>query len=92
MHAFILAQTLTFHSSCRPRNYEGNYSKSRQELQDAIVHKLLDGTMIHDTTNGRVCKTPTEPWIVFTAGVMVSMSMLHCCGGGNITCFNTFPL
>ena len=51
--------------------HEGNYSKSRQELQDAIVNKLLDGTMIHDTTNGRVCKTPTEPWIVFTAGVMV---------------------
>ncbi|KAL7427769.1 hypothetical protein ACHAXH_000836 [Discostella pseudostelligera] len=50
--------------------YHGNYSKSRQELQDAIVHKLLDGTMIHDTTNGRVCKTPTEPWIMFTAGVM----------------------
>ena len=50
--------------------YAGNYSKSRQEFQDKIVEKLLDGTTIHDQTNGRVCKTPTEPWIVFTAGVM----------------------
>ncbi|KAL7530755.1 hypothetical protein ACHAXR_007132 [Thalassiosira sp. AJA248-18] len=51
-------------------DYHGNYSKSRQEFQDKIVEKLLDGTTIHDTANGRVCKTPTEPWIVFTAGVM----------------------
>eukprot|EP00571_Detonula_confervacea_P003635 CAMPEP_0172314718 /NCGR_PEP_ID=MMETSP1058-20130122/23237_1 /TAXON_ID=83371 /ORGANISM="Detonula confervacea, Strain CCMP 353" /LENGTH=360 /DNA_ID=CAMNT_0013028657 /DNA_START=255 /DNA_END=1337 /DNA_ORIENTATION=+ len=51
-------------------DYHGNYSKSRQEFQDKIVEKLLDGTTIHDTTNGMVCKTPTEPWIVFTAGVM----------------------
>ena len=52
-------------------DYHGNYSKSRQEFQDKIVEKLLDGTTIKDETNGRVCKTPTEPWIVFTAGVMV---------------------
>ena len=52
-------------------DYHGNYSKERQIFQDRIVEKLLDGTTIHDTTNGRVCKTPTEPWIVFTAGVMV---------------------
>ena len=32
---------------------------------------MLDGTTINDTANGRVCKVPTEPWIVFTAGVMV---------------------
>ena len=52
-------------------DYHGNYSESRQEFQDKIVEKLLDGTTIKDETNGRVCKTPTEPWIVFTAGVMV---------------------
>lgn len=51
-------------------DYHGNYSKSRQEFQDLIVEKLLDGTMVYDSTDGRVCKTPTEPWIVFTAGVM----------------------
>lgn len=51
-------------------DYHGNYSKSRQEFQDKIVEKLLDKTEIHDSTNGMICKTPTEPWIVFTAGVM----------------------
>jgi hypothetical protein len=51
---------------------KGNYSKARQELQDKIVRKMLDGTTITDETNGSVCTTPTEPWIVFTAGVMVS--------------------
>ena len=30
--------------------------------------------MILDEKNGRVCKTPTEPWIVFTAGVMVRIA------------------
>merc|ERR1719203_109666 len=50
--------------------YHGNYIKSRQEFQDKIVEKLLDGTTIHDSISGRVCKTPTAPWIVFTAGVM----------------------
>ena len=54
--------------------YLGNYSKSRQEFQDTIIEKFLDGTVIHDNTNGLVCKTPTEPWIVFTAGVMVRFS------------------
>jgi len=53
-------------------NYHGNYSKSRQEFQDKILEKLLGGTTFQDSTNGRVCKTPTEPWIVFTAGVMGS--------------------
>jgi hypothetical protein len=54
---------------------KGNYSKARQELQDKIVRKMLDGTTITDETNGSVCTTPTEPWIVFTAGVMVSFSL-----------------
>lgn len=51
-------------------NYHGNYIESRQIFQDRIVEKLLDGTTVHDEANGLVCKTPTEPWIVFTAGVM----------------------
>ncbi|KAL7460190.1 hypothetical protein ACHAXS_000652, partial [Conticribra weissflogii] len=51
-------------------SYHGNYEKKRQEFQDHIVQKLLDGTIIEDS-NGRVCRTPTEPYIVFTAGVMV---------------------
>ena len=51
---------------------KGNYSKARQKLQDKIVRKMLDGATITDETNGCVCTTPTEPWIVFTAGVMVS--------------------
>jgi len=58
-------------------DYHGNYSKSRQEFQDKIVEKLLDGTTIKDETNGRVCKTPTEPWIVFTAGVMVRICVKY---------------
>ena len=52
---------------------KGNYCRARQELQDRIVVKLLDGTAVRDVTDGRVCMTPTEPWIVFTAGVMVSV-------------------
>ena len=59
-------------------NLTGNYSKHRQQFQDKIVEKLLDGVKIHDTMNGRVCKTPTHPWIVFTAGVMVSYIVLFC--------------
>ncbi|KAL7518372.1 hypothetical protein ACHAWX_003815 [Stephanocyclus meneghinianus] len=51
--------------------YHGNYTKSRQLFQDKIITKLLDGALVHDSQNGMVCKAPTEPWIVFTAGVMV---------------------
>lgn len=50
---------------------EGNYTKSRQLFQDKIISKLLDGALVQDTENGVVCRTPTEPWIVFTAGAMV---------------------
>ena len=51
-------------------SYHGNYSLSRQVFQDRIVEKLLDGTIIEDAHGRGVCKTPNEPWIVFTAGVM----------------------
>lgn len=50
--------------------YHGNYIKSRQFFQDRIVEKLLDGTVIEDSNGRGFCKTPNEPWIVFTAGVM----------------------
>lgn len=50
----------------------GNYTKSRQLFQDKIITKLLDDAWVHDTKNGISCKTPTDPWIVFTAGAMVS--------------------
>ena len=49
----------------------GNYSRRRQEFQDKIIQKLLSGTAVYDVANGRVGKTPNDPWIVFTAGVMV---------------------
>ena len=52
--------------------HSGNYTKSRQLFQDKIIAKLLDGALVQDSKNGMVCRTPTEPWIVFTAGAMVS--------------------
>jgi len=49
----------------------GNYIMNRQLFQDEIVNKLLDGNAwVHDDKNGILCKAPTNPWIVFTAGVM----------------------
>lgn len=51
---------------------KGNYTKSRQLFQDKIITKLLDGALVQDKQNGIVCRTPNEPWIVFTAGAMVS--------------------
>jgi len=51
-------------------SYHGNYTKSRQLFQDKIITKLLDDAWVHDTKNGISCKTPTDPWIVFTAGAM----------------------
>jgi predicted kinase len=50
--------------------YHRNYIKSRQLFQDRIVEKLLEGTVIEDSNGRGFCKTPSEPWIVFTAGVM----------------------
>jgi predicted kinase len=51
-------------------SYPGNYTKSRQLFQDKIITKLLDDAIVQDSKNGMSCRTPTEPWIVFTAGVM----------------------
>lgn len=49
--------------------YHVPYTRERQSLQDAIVTDMLSTAVIKDQ-NGNVCTTPTEPWIVFTAGAM----------------------
>jgi predicted kinase len=52
-------------------SYHKNYTCERQLFQDAIIREFLDAAVIKDQ-NGEVCTTPTEPWIVFTAGAMGS--------------------
>lgn len=49
--------------------YHCNYTHERQRFQDSIVREYLEEAVIKDR-NGEVCTTPTEPWIVFTAGAM----------------------
>lgn len=51
-------------------DYHGNYKKERQVFQDRIIMKMLNKTAVTDSVTGYVCKTPTEPWMVFTAGTM----------------------
>lgn len=50
-------------------SYHSNYNFMRQILQDAIIHDFLNAAILEDM-NGEICTTPTEPWIVFTAGAM----------------------
>jgi chloramphenicol 3-O-phosphotransferase len=50
--------------------YHSNYSLSRQNLQDQIVADLLSTSTVTDMVSGVTCSTPTDPWIVFTAGGM----------------------
>jgi len=50
-------------------SYHSNYNFMRQIFQDAIIHDFLNAAILKDT-NGEICTTPTEPWIVFTAGAM----------------------
>jgi Zeta toxin len=38
-------------------------------FQDAVIDHFLKAAVIKDK-NGELCTTPTEPWIVFTAGAM----------------------
>ena len=49
--------------------YHRNYTFERQKFQDSIIDFFLKAAIIKDK-NGEVCTTPTEPWIVFTAGAM----------------------
>jgi hypothetical protein len=50
-------------------SYHSNYTFERQVFQDAIINELLHEAVITDQ-HGDECSTPTEPWIVFTAGAM----------------------
>jgi len=50
-------------------SYHSNYTFERQMFQDAIVDYFLRTALLTDK-NGEMCTTPTEPWIVFTAGPM----------------------
>jgi len=49
--------------------YHKNYTRERQLLQDAIIMDTMNSPVIVDC-KGDVCTTPTEPFIVFTAGAM----------------------
>merc|ERR1711920_513143 len=49
--------------------YHCNYTRERQLFQDAIVENMLNKVEITDI-NGDICTTPTDPFIVFTAGSM----------------------
>lgn len=50
-------------------SYHCNYTYERQKFQDRIVTEFLHGAVITDK-DGQLCTTPTEPWLVFTAGAM----------------------
>jgi hypothetical protein len=50
-------------------NYHSNYTPERQKFQDEVVNSFLGRACISDE-NGETSATPTEPWIVFTAGAM----------------------
>lgn len=58
-------------------SYHKNYTHERQKLQDSIIREFLDEAIITDK-NGEVCTTPTEPWIVFTAGAMGAGMSIVC--------------
>jgi len=49
--------------------YHHNYRRERQLLQDAIISEYLIKASIKDK-DGEYCTTPTEPFVVFTAGAM----------------------
>jgi hypothetical protein len=50
-------------------SYHSNYTAERQCFQDAVIDYFVRRAIVTDK-NGEVCTTPTEPWIVFTAGAM----------------------
>uniref|UniRef100_A0A7S2I1W7 Zeta toxin domain-containing protein n=1 Tax=Helicotheca tamesis TaxID=374047 RepID=A0A7S2I1W7_9STRA len=54
--------------------YHGNYTQSRQILQDSIIESFLNTATIIDSSSpnsNHTCTTPSSnPWIVFTAGAM----------------------
>jgi predicted kinase len=50
--------------------YHAKYTCARQFVQDIIIVSMLNETIIDDHETGRSCNAPTEPWVIFTAGVM----------------------
>jgi predicted kinase len=50
-------------------SHHQNYRRDRQIFQDAIISDFFEEAVIKDK-NGELCTTPTEPWLVFTAGAM----------------------
>jgi hypothetical protein len=64
-----------FHGTFSPirdmldHSYHANYSPGRQLIQDSIIESMLLLTKVKDVDTGIECRVPTEPWIVFTAGV-----------------------
>ena len=51
-------------------NYHEHYIPQRQLFQDSIIQHFLSKPKIVDS-DGQTCHSPTQPWIVFTAGAMV---------------------
>lgn len=71
------SSTLDFHGpyasvrSVLDYSYHSNYNRSRQILQDSIVHSMLNSTSVVDAETGQVCPSPASgQWIIFTAGAM----------------------
>jgi hypothetical protein len=50
-------------------SYHSHYTRERQVFQDAIITEMLSAAILTDK-DGNLCTTPTEPWLVFTAGAM----------------------
>lgn len=51
-------------------SYHQVYQKERQAFQDKILQNALHNVEIVDWQNGETCSSPTQPYIVFTAGAM----------------------
>lgn len=63
-------------------NYHRNYKRERQILQDAIIEETVNNVKIVDSKTLDTCTTPTEPFLVFTAGAMgagksYTLRMMH---------------
>jgi hypothetical protein len=50
-------------------NYHGSYTSPRQLLQDVIIESMLTSSVADEHGQSKPC-TSSEPWIIFTAGVM----------------------
>jgi hypothetical protein len=50
-------------------NYHSSYTRSRELLQDAIIESMLVSSVGEAPGQPQPC-TSSEPWIIFTAGVM----------------------